>query len=225
MSVDPRDEPVLITPQMLAPGGAARLDFERGMRTLPPLTLALILANALVFAWELTSGALASEATIVAAGALVRARVLAGEAWRLVTAPFLHGGPDHLVGNVVALYIVGMACEHAVGPARAALIYGVSAVAGSGLSMLLSPGPSVGASGAVFGVLAAVVVVLYKHQDRFYVRDKRIAFVLLAWGIYQVTIGFLTPFIDNFAHIGGALGGATMAFGSKPRLSSPGRPR
>ncbi|MGH7676527.1 MAG: rhomboid family intramembrane serine protease [Gemmatimonadales bacterium] len=221
MIAEPREEPVLIAPDMLAPGASVRRDFERGMRAVPPLTIALLLANALVFAWELARGALASEESIVAAGALVRARVLAGEPWRLVTAPFLHGGPDHLIGNLVALYVVGMACEHALGPARAALIYGVSAVVGSGLSTLLSPGPSVGASGAVFGVLAAVVVVLYKHQDRFFVRDKRIGFVLLAWGIYQVTIGFLTPFVDNFAHIGGALGGAGVALACEPRLSRP----
>ncbi len=98
-------------------------------------------------------------------------------------------------------------------------MYGVSALSGAGLSVLLAPGPSVGASGAVFGVLAAVVVVLYKHQHRFYVRDKRIGVVLLAWGLYQVATGFLTPFIDNFAHNGGALGGAVVASLLEPRLT------
>jgi rhomboid protease GluP len=216
---DPRDEPLVITPQMLATGTRPRLDFERGMRALPPLTIALILLNGLVFAWELATGALASETTIVAAGALSQARVFAGEAWRLATAPFLHVGVDHLIGNVIALYILGMACEHALGPSRAGLVYGVSALSGAGLSVLLTPGPSVGASGAVFGVLAAVVVVLYKHQHRFFLRDKRIGFVLLVWGLYQIVTGFLTPLIDNFAHIGGALGGAAVASVLEPRLT------
>ncbi len=219
MIADPRDEPLVITPQMLAAGSRPQVDFERGMRPVPPLTIALILINGLVFAWELATGALESEAAIVAAGALSQARVYAGEVWRLGTAPFLHGGPDHLIGNVVALYIVGMACEHALGPSRTGLVYGVSALSGAGLSVLLSPGPSVGASGAVFGVMAAVVVVLYRHQYRFYVRDKRIGFVLLVWGLYQVATGFLTPFIDNFAHIGGALGGAAVASVLEPRLT------
>jgi len=221
---DPRDEPLVITPQMLAAGSRPQVDFERGMRAVPPLTIALILINGLVFAWELATGALGSEAAIVAAGALSQARVFAGEVWRLGTAPFLHGGPDHLIGNVVALYIVGMACEHALGPPRTGLVYGVSALSGAGLSVPLSPGPSVGASGAVFGVMAAVVVVLYRHQHRFYVRDKRIGFVLLVWGLYQVATGFLTPFIDNFAHIGGALGGAAVASVLEPRLTPTGPP-
>jgi membrane associated rhomboid family serine protease len=104
------------------------------------------------------------------------------------------------------------------------VVYAAGAIAGSGLSVLLSPGPSVGASGAVFGVMSAVVLVLYRYQDRFYVRDKRIAVVLLVWGAYQVATGFLTPFIDNFAHIGGAAGGAAAALVFEPRLS-PARPR
>src|SRR2546426_7788697 len=64
---------------MLAPGTDTRVDFERGMRTAPPLILLLIAANVALFAWELAAGALASRESIVEAGALVRDRVLAGE--------------------------------------------------------------------------------------------------------------------------------------------------
>jgi rhomboid protease GluP len=219
---DQRERPILITPDMLA-GRDAPIDFERGMRVAPPLVLALIAANAALFAWELSTGALASREGIVAAGALVRDRVVAGEWWRLESATFLHAGWDHLVGNCLVLYVVGMACEHAFGFVKTALVYFTSGLTGSVLSAALTPGPSVGASGAIFGVVAAVIVVLYRHQRRFYVRDKRIGFVLLIWGAYQISTGLLNPFIDNFGHLGGLAGGACAALLLEPSLLS-GRP-
>ncbi len=226
------EEPILITPEMLAPRRGSkvpdgRLDFERGMRRLPPLITALIIANVAVFVWEVASGAflepklmLAGHINPLAAGALVRERVLDGEWWRMITATFLHGGPNHLIGNMIALFIVGMACEHAFGAAKTAVIYLGSGLAGTAFSVATGPGPSVGASGAIFGVLAAVVVMLYKNQDRFFVRDKRIGFVLAAWAGWQLLIGFTSPFIDNFAHMGGMTGGAIAALLLTPTLTA-----
>jgi rhomboid protease GluP len=240
----PDEAPILITPEMLAPQAApptkrparppdGRIDFERGMPRLPPLVMALILANVVVFVWEVSAGAFLDRKALVEAGAgvahqinplidgaLVRARVVAGEWWRVFTSMFLHGGPDHLVGNMVALYIVGMACEHAFGAARTALIYFGSGILGAAFSMATGPGPSVGASGAIFGVLAAVAVMLYKNQDNFYVRDKRIGFVLVAWAAWQLFTGFMTPLVDNFAHLGGMTGGALAALLLAPTLTA-----
>jgi rhomboid protease GluP len=204
-----------------------RVDFERGMRRLPPLIIALILANVAVFVWEVSAGAFApilgstgpDHANPVMAGALIRERVLAGEWWRMITATFLHGGPDHLIGNMVALFIVGMACEHAFGVARTAAIYFGSGLAGTAFSLATGPGPSVGASGAIFGVLMAVVVMLYRNQQYFFVRDKRIGFVLAAWAGWQLFVGFMSPFIDNFAHLGGMTGGAIAALLLTPTLA------
>jgi len=217
---DEREKPIFITRDMLAPGTDSRVDFERGMRTAPPLILLLIAANVALFGWELAAGALASRESIVEAGALVRDRVLAGEWWRLESATFLHAGWDHLIGNCLVLYVVGMACEHAFGFARTAVVYFTSGLTGSLLSTTLSPGPSVGASGAIFGVVAAVVVALYRHQQRFYLRDKRIGFVLLVWAAYQISTGLLNPYIDNYGHLGGFAGGATAAWLLKPSLLS-----
>lgn len=238
----PDEEPILITPEMLAPRAPARpaakrtdgrIDFEKGMRRMPPLILLLIVANVAVFAWEVSAGVFLDRKTLIEsglqaanqlnpieAGALVRARVLAGEWWRVFTSMFLHGGPDHLIGNMVALYIVGMACEHAFSAGRTALIYFGSGVLGAAFSLATGPGPSVGASGAIFGVLAAVAVMLYKNHDKFYVRDKRIGFVLAAWAGWQLFIGFLSPFIDNFAHLGGMTGGALAALVLTPTLTT-----
>jgi rhomboid protease GluP len=223
VSLDQRPEdrtevPITITSSMLtAAPRRGPMDFEQGMRAAPPLILVLLAANVAMFAWEVAAGALWDEETIIAAGALARDRVLAGEAWRLVSAMFLHGGWDHLIGNCIVLYIVGMAVEHAVGLARTAVVYFVSGVAGSLLSLLMSPGPSVGASGAIFGLVGSVIVFLYRHQDKFHLRDKRVGFVLAIWAGYQVLTGFLTPYVDNMAHIGGFLGGAVVTLGLRPR--------
>ena len=223
----PEDDAVVITYDMCeVPGdaGAARADgrtdFERGMSYFPRLTLVLVVILVVVFGWQLATGALASEEAIVAAGALHRARVLEhGEVWRLLTATFLHGSVDHLIGNCLVLWIVGMACEHAVGRTRTGLIYFAAALGGSLLSLAMSPGPSVGASGAVFGLSAAVVAFLYKYQRLFFLRDKRIGFVLGLWSLWQLGIGFLTPLVDNAAHLGGLLAGAALVLLMRPRVA------
>lgn len=213
------EEPILITPSMLtAPAQRGSVDFERGMSLTPPFTLLLIVANIAEFARELATGALHDVGSIVHAGALVRDRVVAGEVWRLVTAMFLHGGADHLIGNMIVLYIVGMACEHAFGPARTAFLYFSAGISGGIVSLLMRPGPSVGASGAIFGLLASVVVVLYRYRGRFHVRDKRIGYVLAGWAGYQILSGLATPFIDNYAHLGGIAGGALATLALTPRL-------
>ena len=204
-------KPVRITKDMLAPpppdprGG--RIDFERGMTYAPPLTLALLTFLTAVFAWQVMRGSLVDEQTITTAGALVRDRVLAGEWWRMLTATALHGSAEHLIGNGISLYVLGVATEHAFGARRFAAIYLVSGLGGSAVSMLVGPGPSVGASGAIFGVMGALISYLIKHQDRFYVRDKRIGVVLLAWACWILFEGFMSPFVDNGAHLGGLMVG------------------
>ncbi|HAX86217.1 MAG TPA: hypothetical protein DCY91_08075 [Cyanobacteria bacterium UBA11370] len=213
---NPEEEPLLINETMLADN---RLDFERGMSYFPPLTLMLITANIIVFLWQMATGALESKAAIIDAGALERTRILQGEVWRLVSPIFLHGSVDHLLGNCMALYVLGMACEHALGFKKAGIIYLISGLCGSLLSVLISPGPSVGASGAIFGLMGSIVVFLFRYQKTFFVRDRRIGLVIAAWGLYTLALGFLTPFVDNFAHIGGAIGGSIATLFQKSRFT------
>jgi rhomboid protease GluP len=202
---------------MLAEESAEQIDFEQGMGYWPPATLALIGVLVAVFVWQLASNALDSEAGIVDAGALVRSRVLEGEYWRMLSATMLHGGFDHLLGNCLALYILGLAGEHALGAWRVLVIYVASGLAGSLASVLTGPGPSVGASGAICGLMGAVVLILYRYRRVYHVRDKEIALVLAGWAAYTIVIGAIEPRIDNWAHLGGLLGGAVVASGIRPR--------
>jgi rhomboid protease GluP len=207
---------------MLADESAGLVDFERGMSYAPPGTLAIIALLVGVFVWQLGTGALQSQAGIVDAGALVRNRVLEGEYWRMLSATLLHGGGDHLIGNCLALYILGMAGEHALGAWRVLVLYVASGLAGSLASVLTGPGPSVGASGAICGLMGGVVVILYKYRRTYHVRDKEIGLVLAGWAAYTIVIGALDPQIDNWAHLGGLVGGAVVALGVRPKVSQAG---
>lgn len=221
------EEPLVVTPDMLAApperpraGRTARkwrVEFEQGMTYWPPITLALIVLNIGLFAWQVSVGALENEHTIVAFGALLRERVLAGEVWRLLSASVLHGSAGHLAGNLVALYVLGMGVEHAIGGARTALVYLVTALGASLASIALHTTPSVGASGAVFGLMGAITVFLVRHRDHYEVRDKRIGGVIGAWGAFQILIGLGVPYIDNAAHVGGLLVGAAIGGLFRPR--------
>jgi rhomboid protease GluP len=212
------EAPLRITPDMLP---SRRVDFERRMGRVPPVTLATLALLAVIFIAEVRMGALESRESIIAMGALARERVAAGEYWRLLTAPWLHGGTEHLVGNGVALYILGMVCEAAFGRAQLVVLYVLSGLTGSIVSMLMGAGPSVGASGAIFGLQGAAIVLLRRERDRLLVRDRRVGFVLLIWAVYTIAGGLTQPFIDNGAHIGGALGGALVALRLHPIVLSP----
>ncbi len=198
-----------------------RVDFERRMRRFPPLTAALAAILAVVFVGEVAHGVLGSRERLIAAGALTRAALTLPESWRLVSATLLHGSFDHLIGNVIALFIVGMVCEHAFGRSQFLLLYAGAGVAGSLVSALLAPGPSVGASGAIFGLQGAAIVLFRQHRKRLLVRDRRIGFVLLAWAIYAIVEGIVSPYVDNGAHIGGAIGGALIARRLHPVVLEP----
>lgn len=218
------EQPIRITADMLeSPRPSTvdtRVDFEQGMGYAPPATLTLIIALGAIFAWQVDAGVLASQQSLIAAGALVRERVMQGEWWRLLSATALHGSAEHLIGNVVSLYILGMACEHAYGTRTALLLYFASGVSGSLLSAAMGPGPSVGASGAIFGLMGAVMVLFWKHHTELLVRDKRIGVVIAVWAVFTIVTGLTVPMIDNAAHVGGLLGGMAAAWMVRPRILS-----
>ena len=136
-----------------------------------------------------------------------------GEVYRLFTGMFLHANLLHLLFNCYALYIIGMQLESFLGKWKYLIVYILSGFAGSCLSIFMSNGFSVGASGAIFGLLGSLVY--FGFHYRVYletvVKSQIIPLIVL-----NLLIG-LMPGIDNWAHIGGLIGGifATMAVGVK----------
>jgi membrane associated rhomboid family serine protease len=127
--------------------------------------------------------------------------VASGEVWRLLTAAFLHGSVLHLLLNMYAVYLFGPPLEQAFGRVRFVVLYLVSALGGSAASYAFSPPltPSLGASGAVFGLLGAFLVVSRKLG-----RDASFLYVLLA---VNLAFGFFAANIDWKAHLGGLAAG------------------
>lgn len=205
-----------------------RAEFEDGMAFFPPVTIMLCFLCVAGFVGELAVGALTNEQTILDAGAMYGPLVKAGEVWRVGSAMFLHGGPDHLIGNMIILYILGMACEHAIGSTQFLVLYVFSGLVGSAFSMF-GDHPSVGASGAIFGAAGGLVAFYVRHHKWFRVRDTRVATVLAVWACYQFGLGALNPIIDNWAHFGGMLGGFVVGLPMDRRLyggtgGNPARP-
>jgi membrane associated rhomboid family serine protease len=131
--------------------------------------------------------------------------VASGEYYRLITSAFLHGGIVHLLLNMYALYLFGPPVEAALGRVRFTALYLLSALGGSALSYAFANPvqPSLGASGAVFGLLGAFLVI-----NRRLGRDTSGVMVLLA---INFVYGFLVPRIDWRAHVGGLVVGALCA--------------
>jgi rhomboid protease GluP len=183
-----------------------RVDLEAGMSALPRVTVVLILACIIVFVRQLMIGGLDNIGRVIATGATHRDEVLRGEGWRLISGGFMHASGDHLAGNMFMLFILGMACEHAFGWQAFLFLYITACITGAVVA-LYSNVPTVGASGAIFGLAGAIISMMYVNRHRIELRDHRVGFVLAIWSIYTLVLGFLSPIVSNSCHLGGLVGG------------------
>jgi membrane associated rhomboid family serine protease len=179
----------------------------------PMLTYILIGICVVTFIGGTAGGASATGSgiggsTLLTEGALSRAAIADGEYWRLITAGFLHAGFFHLLFNMFSLYILGSLLEPAIGRVRFALIYFVSLLAGSFGALLVESNPTaltVGASGAIFGLMSAAVIVM---------RNRGISPMESGLGLWiglNLLLTFTIPNISIGGHIGGLIGGALAA--------------
>lgn len=158
--------------------------------------------------------------TLIVFGAKVNELINGGQPWRLLTSAFLHGGLMHIVFNMYALKVMGCEVEYVYGKARYLIVYLISAFGGNILSYIFNPNSiSVGASGAIFGLLGAMLVFGIKHKNRI---GKAYIMSLVKVVLINMIIGITVSNIDNAGHIGGLLFGAIAAFlvGDKKILSN-----
>jgi membrane associated rhomboid family serine protease len=171
------------------------------------VTKALIAVNVGVFLLALATGASAGQAggEVFREGALIVGNqfigLAAGEWWRLVTAGFIHSGLIHLGFNMVLLWWFGAPLEQGLGRGRYIALYGVSLLAGSAGAILVDPqSPTVGASGAVFGLFGAAFVL---ERQAGVTRGPAFTIIVL-----NLVLSFVLPNISIGGHLGGLAGGA-----------------
>lgn len=147
--------------------------------------------------------------------------VRAGEYYRLFTSIFMHGSILHIVFNMYALYIIGNQVETFIGKWKYLIIYLISGLTGSLLSCILTNTYSLGASGAIFGLMGCLVYFGYHY--RLYLGNVLLSQIVPII-LINLFIGFASTGIDNAAHIGGLIGGLFISMGlgttKKDELSS-----
>ena len=175
----------------------------------PTLTYALIAINVLAFLTEqgqFTLFGTTIHGTVINDGVLDRFDIaVEHEYWRLVSSAFLHVNILHIAFNMYLLYVLGLMLEPALGSLRFGLIYFTSLLAGSFGALLATGEPSLGASGAVFGLMGAAAVEL--RARRMSVMESGIGGLI----IINLVLSFTLAHVSVGAHIGGLIGGALAA--------------
>ena len=180
------------------------------------ITYIFIAINILIYiaSWI---GSATGKFDILTALALHRVLVSQGEIYRLITAAFTHESIFHLLMNMYAIYVIGSQVETFIGKSRYTAIYLFSAITGSLLSCVVNQNTwSLGASGAIFGLMGALLY--FGYHSRLYLdnvlKNQHIPLIIL-----NLALGFIIPNIDNSAHIGGLVGGLfiAMALGVKDK--------
>jgi rhomboid protease GluP len=193
-------------------------------KAVPRLTLALMAALALIYLAELgfpveppTAPLEPGIRTLIALGGLQYLRVVEqGEWWRMFTGPLLHANLMHIALNCVALLLAGAVLERAVGRLWLAALFVIGALGGACGSLLVNPHNmvTVGASGAIMGLFAAVLVISFHYtsgRDRVSLQRRAIQ-ILIPSLLPLASAASATTKVDYGAHIGGAIAGAIAAF-------------
>ncbi|MFT9486861.1 MAG: rhomboid family intramembrane serine protease [Tepidibacillus sp.] len=175
----------------------------------PILTYFLIAINAVFFFLMTLKGGSTNTEVLLDFGAKESFLITQGEYWRLFTPIFLHIGFLHFALNNVALHYLGQMTERIYGSTRFLLIYLFAGIIGNISSFLFAPNNiGAGASGAIFGLFGALLYFGYVNPDLFFrTMGKDIISVIMV----NLVFGMVVPNIDNYAHLGGLIGGFLIA--------------
>ena len=202
-----QDTAYVIRPEQMGGGASPQPQIKR---TIPIVTIALIVAN--VIAGIMCIGVDNYSRT---GGLNYQYVKLNGEYGRLISAMFLHSGFDHLFGNMFALYMFGSTVERKLGSLRTTIIYFVSGIVAGIIFMnvyhMTDPDRmhfSIGASGAVFGIICAAVFLTFMGNRKASRKDMMVSIVVVV--IYALYTNEKN--IDIYAHVGGAIVGGILAF-------------
>lgn len=190
-----------------------------------PVTILLLIAIGAVFLLEWRAGGSTDSNVLIALGANYGPAIRGnGEWWRLLTSTFLHIGLLHLLVNGWALVQIGGLFERWIGSGSLIVGWLVCGVAGSFASLLWRSGEehlSAGASGAIFGLLGALITFLLRRRNALLPSARSILSSLVMWAGINVFLGFSVPGIDNAAHLGGLAAGLLLGLVLRERRRRP----
>ncbi|WP_461811603.1 rhomboid family intramembrane serine protease [Faecalimonas sp.] len=185
------------------------------MKKKPIITIGIIGINVLVFIWLSFYGMTEDASYMLKHGAMFVPFAFGNqEYYRLITSIFLHFGFPHLMNNMIMLFFLGSILEEELGSFKYLLLYFLSGVAGNILSAMmdLRTGKfvvSAGASGAIFGIIGALLIIIAKNHGHLKTLNGRGMVFMVVCSLYH---GFTSTGVDNMAHIGGLVAGILLAF-------------
>lgn len=182
----------------------------------PYVTYAIIGVTILIYLLQVATDALLQVDIPVLFFIKSNELIRSGQVWRLLTPALIHGSFTHIAFNMYALFSFGTSLERYFGHGRFLLLYVLGAFAGNVASFIMTDANSLGASTAVFGLLAAEGVFLYQNRKLFAGQFRSaIGNIIFIAAVNLFVIGSL-PGIDNWGHIGGLLGGLAFTWFAGP---------
>lgn len=176
---------------------------------IPYVTIILTAINIIVFILMTLAGGSTKRSVLILFGAKVNELILQGQYWRLFTSMFIHIGFLHLAFNLYALWILGSFCEERFGRWRFLFIYLLSGIGGSLASFYFTDALSAGASGAIFGIMGALVSYTWKQPQLWKSGFGKNLIVII---VINLVFGLVQPQIDISAHLGGLILGLIIGF-------------
>lgn len=168
----------------------------------PYITYILIFINVLFYVLSIISNSFYNSMV------LNPSKILNGEYYRLLSCIFMHGGIIHLLCNMYCLYVIGPQVESFFGKIKYIVIYLLSGIIGSLMSLSITNSISLGASGAIFGLLGSILYFGYHY--RVYL-SQAIKSQIIPIIVLNLFLGFMLNGVDNAAHIGGLIGGVLVS--------------
>ena len=180
---------------------------------IPKITIALIVANIVMFVITEIFGSSENTEILIKCGAMYTPYVEAGQYWRLFSAMFLHSGIRHLLNNIITLYVMGYILEAEIGRVKYLILYLAGGLCGNLVELWWSGSRgenvvAVGASGAIFAIIGALVWVLIVNKGRVRGLTMPKMIVLIAFSLY---FGLVAANVANAAHLGGMGAGFVLA--------------
>lgn len=180
-----------------------------------PVTLLLVLSNIITFVYLELNGDTLDGVYMLEKGAMNPALMLySGQWYRLFTAMFMHFGVEHLFNNMLLLFCIGRFAERALKPVKYIAVYFFSGIIGGFVSfmwcmILMQNNIVCGASGAIFGIIGSMLIILIVHKGRYEGIKIRSMVIMAGLSLY---FGFATAGTDNAGHLGGLVSGIVITF-------------